>query len=57
MREHVWIQSERAWGVVIYRLVEFSLVRYEKDGTEYETLIENDDLETWEEHAFEYGEE
>jgi hypothetical protein len=40
----VWIESERCWGKVIKYYADFCLVKYNKDGIEYEEIIEKDDL-------------
>jgi hypothetical protein len=40
----VWIESERCWGKVIKYYSDFCIVKYNKDGIEYEEIIEKDDL-------------
>jgi hypothetical protein len=40
----VWIVSEKCWGDVISMNVEYSLVRYSKDGFDIDEMIENHDL-------------
>ena len=40
----VWIESERCWGKVVKYYADFCLVKYNKDGMEYEEIIEKDDL-------------
>lgn len=52
--EIVWLTEERHFAVLVQRDAFFSIVKYTRDGNDYEVIIENDDYETWEEHAIDY---
>lgn len=57
MPEVVWLTEERTFGFLINRGAEFSRVRFERQGIEYEILVENDEYEFWEERATGYESE
>jgi hypothetical protein len=44
MMSLVWIESEKCWGKVVKYYANFCLVKYHKDGIDYEEIIENEDL-------------
>jgi hypothetical protein len=44
MMNLVWIESEKCWGKVLKHHANFCIVKYHKDGIDYEEIIENDDL-------------
>ena len=40
----VWIVTEKCWGNVSSITPEYSLVKYSKDGFDFEEMFENEDL-------------
>lgn len=50
----VWIESEKCWGKVIKYYSDFSIVKYYKDGINYEEIIENEDLTDVREMGIDY---
>lgn len=54
MMELIWIDSEDCWGRVIKRYPEFCIVKYYKDGIDYEEIIENSDLTELREMGIDY---
>lgn len=54
MPEIVWLTEARTFGVRLRMGAFFSLIRYVSDGQEIEELIENNEIETWREHAIDY---
>ena len=53
----VWLYEEKAYGTVEKMGAFASLVKYQKDGIEYEELIENDEFAIVEEIVFDHIEE
>ena len=53
----VWLYEEKAYGTVEKMGAFASLVKYKKDGIEYEELIENDEFAIVEEIVFDHIEE
>lgn len=51
--EIVWLLEERVFGILVRLGTYFSLVRYNKNGMEYEVLIENDEFEIREQFDYE----
>lgn len=49
----VWLTEERHLAILIKRYAYHSLIKYTRDGTDYEVLITNDDYEYWDEHDYE----
>lgn len=43
--QFVWLIEDRTIGVLIQQGAYVSLVRYAKDGTDYEVYLENDEFE------------
>jgi hypothetical protein len=54
MMNLVWIESEKCWGKVIRHHANFCIVKYHKDGIDYEEIIENDDLTDVREMGIDY---
>lgn len=52
--EIIWLLEERTYGILVKLGAFFSTVRYVKDGTDFEVLIENDEFELWKEHILDY---
>lgn len=52
--EIVWLTEERHFALLVQRNAFYSLVRYTREGTDYEVVVKNDDYEFWEEYAFDY---
>ena len=46
--ELIFIHEERVLGILIRRDAYLSLVKYTKDGIDYEVWIDNDDYDFWE---------
>lgn len=50
----VWIESEKCWGKVIKYYLDFCVVKYHKDGIDYEEIIEKEDLTDVKEMGIDY---
>lgn len=55
--ENIWIESEHCWGEIIKHNVDFSIVRFYKDGMLYEEIIENEDLVSLSDMGIDYESE
>jgi hypothetical protein len=55
--EMVWIESERCWGKVLQRNTSYCIVKYYKDGMNYEEVIEVEDLVDLNDMGIDYEEE
>lgn len=54
MPEIVWLTEVRTYGVLIKMGAFYSTVQYARNGEEIIELIENNEFETWREHAIDY---
>jgi hypothetical protein len=53
----VWLHEEQCHGSIIKEGAYFSLVRYQKDGMDYEVFVDNGDFSVIDEIGFEHIEE
>jgi hypothetical protein len=49
--EVVWLHEYRTYAFLISMGAYYSHVKFSRNGLDYEIIVENDDFETWEEHA------
>jgi hypothetical protein len=53
--EIVWLTEERIFAVLVNRGAFYSVVKYERAGTDYEVQVSNDDYEFYEDpNDYEY---
>lgn len=53
----VWIHEEQVYGTILSEGAFVSLIRYSKDGMEYEVYLENEEFTLMEEIGFKHIEE
>lgn len=53
----VWLHEEQVYGVIIQELVYFALIKYSKDGIEYQSYFEDGDYTVLDEIGFMHIEE
>lgn len=48
----IWLTEERTYGILVSLGAYVSRVRYTYKGIDYDTYVENDEFEIWEESGF-----